>query len=429
MRLCRPFCGDREFPVVAAVPPDRRVDGPAGRIRMSLHQRVIALVDRALLERPLEHGVGALGERHHHHPGGADVEAMHDALPLVHAGGGDPVTGSGQAAEHRRPGPAHRRVRGHRRPACRPRRCRRRSTGSSCPRCRRACSPAAPARSGSRTCSHAPAVRRSDFPACTPSSSTPPSSASAAAALRDSPSSRASPASTRMPARPSGTGIERSVISCSVAPSAGLIRLSARAAVRAPAYGVEVEAEDRQHDQQDRAADHRRVGDVEHRPPADRQEVHDMSAQRPGRPEEAIDQVAHGAAEDHPEARPPTRATPAAGPSRRCRPPHRVAISVSIQVYPVAIENAAPELRTKVQVTVSPMIDTGWPGGSSLTASTLVTMSRVSTTAATDSSRRSRRGGLLRAACCGVLGVPSLVGRGHRLGRSCWFLRHSPIIP
>ena len=36
-----------------------------------------------------------------------------------------------------------------------------------------------------------------------------------------------------------------------------------------------------------------------------------------------------------------------------------VAIRVSTQVYPVAIENAAPELRTRVQVTVSPMIDTG----------------------------------------------------------------------
>ncbi len=36
-----------------------------------------------------------------------------------------------------------------------------------------------------------------------------------------------------------------------------------------------------------------------------------------------------------------------------------VAIKVSTQVYPVAIENAAPELRTRVQVTVSPMIGTG----------------------------------------------------------------------
>ena len=36
-----------------------------------------------------------------------------------------------------------------------------------------------------------------------------------------------------------------------------------------------------------------------------------------------------------------------------------LAISVSTQVYPVAIENAAPELRTSVQVTVSPMIEMG----------------------------------------------------------------------
>ena len=35
------------------------------------------------------------------------------------------------------------------------------------------------------------------------------------------------------------------------------------------------------------------------------------------------------------------------------------ATRVSTQVYPVAIENAAPELRTRVQVTVSPMIGTG----------------------------------------------------------------------
>ena len=57
------------------------------------------------------------------------------------------------------------------------------------------------------------------------------------------------------------------------------------------------------------------VGDVEHRPPADRQEVHDMAAQRPGRPEEAVDQVAHGAAEDHPQPdRPPGRHQPAAHP-------------------------------------------------------------------------------------------------------------------
>src|SRR5271163_5230449 len=37
--------GDGELPLVAVVPTDRCVDRAAGRIRMSLHQRVIALVD------------------------------------------------------------------------------------------------------------------------------------------------------------------------------------------------------------------------------------------------------------------------------------------------------------------------------------------------------------------------------------------------
>ena len=66
--------------------------------------------------------------------------------------------------------------------------------------------------SGSVTLSQAPPVSRSDLPAGTPSISTPPSSATAAAAVRDTPSRRARPASTRIPARPSGTGIERCVI-------------------------------------------------------------------------------------------------------------------------------------------------------------------------------------------------------------------------
>ena len=106
-----------------------------------------------------------------------------------------------------------------------------------------------------------------------------------------------------------------------------------------------------------------------------------------------------------------------------------VAISVNTQVYPVAIENAAPELRTNVQVTVSPMIGTGCPGGSSLTASTLVTMSSARTIAATDSSRRSRLGGRGAGFGSQVRGVLSLPGRSHGLSGSCGFLGHSPIIP
>src|ERR1700753_1615091 len=90
---------DGEFPVMATMAADRCIDGAAGRIRMSLHQSVITLVDRALLERPLEQGVRPLGDRNDHDSGGTNVEAMHDALPLVYSGGGDPVAGRGQAAE------------------------------------------------------------------------------------------------------------------------------------------------------------------------------------------------------------------------------------------------------------------------------------------------------------------------------------------
>ena len=50
----------------------------------------------------------------------------------------------------------------------------------------------------------------------------------------------------------------------------------------AAADRVEVEAEQRQRDEQDRPADHRRVGDVEHRPPADGEEIHDVALQRAG---------------------------------------------------------------------------------------------------------------------------------------------------
>ena len=41
-------------------------------------------VDRALLERPLEKGVRPYRDRNDHDSGGTDVEAVHDALALVH---------------------------------------------------------------------------------------------------------------------------------------------------------------------------------------------------------------------------------------------------------------------------------------------------------------------------------------------------------
>src|ERR1700737_2910024 len=97
---------DRELPVVPAVPADRRIDGPAGRIRMALHQCVVTLFDGALLERPLELGVGALGEGHHHDTRCADVKAVHDALSLVDSRRADPETRCGKATNTRRPVPS-----------------------------------------------------------------------------------------------------------------------------------------------------------------------------------------------------------------------------------------------------------------------------------------------------------------------------------
>src|ERR1700756_3654452 len=55
------------------------------------------------------------------------------------------------------------------------------------------------------------------------------------------------------------------------------------------------------------------------------------------------------------------------------------------------MENAAPELRTSVHVTVSPTIDTGCPGVSMRTARTLVMTSTARITAATATSSRTRR--------------------------------------
>src|SRR5271167_4516320 len=160
---------DGEFPVVATMTADRCVDGAAGRVRMSLHQSVITLVDRALLERPLEQGVRPLGDRYDHDSGGTDVEAMHDALSLVHSRGGDPVAGRVQPTDACAATPAGLST----------------ATMSSSeyrivmPSISTGVFSSGAGGSGSRTCSHAPAVRWSDLPAGTPSSSTPPSSASA----------------------------------------------------------------------------------------------------------------------------------------------------------------------------------------------------------------------------------------------------------
>ena len=79
---------------------------------MALDERVVDLLDRAFLERPLEQGVGPLGLGDDHQAAGADVEPVHDALALRRAAGRDAEAGAGEPADHGRPGPAGARVRG-----------------------------------------------------------------------------------------------------------------------------------------------------------------------------------------------------------------------------------------------------------------------------------------------------------------------------
>ena len=103
---------DRELPVVPGMAADRPLDRARERIRVPLHDRVVDLVDLALLERALQLAVGPLALRDDHEPARAGVEPVHDALALRRSRGRDPVPGPGERAEHGRPLPPERRMGG-----------------------------------------------------------------------------------------------------------------------------------------------------------------------------------------------------------------------------------------------------------------------------------------------------------------------------
>ncbi len=73
------------------------------------------------------------------------------------------------------------------------------------------------------------------------------------------------------------------------------------------AFTVGFEAEQCQDDEQNRATDDRGIRDVEHRPPADGDEIHHMSAHDSGRAEESVDEVTQRAAENEAETERPPR--------------------------------------------------------------------------------------------------------------------------
>src|SRR4051812_48585994 len=126
---------------------------------------------------------------------------------------------------------------------------------------------------GSDTSSIAPAESRSDFATALPSRTTWPSAARSAAFVRESPKSRATPASTRSPSRPSGTSTVRTsgIVVLSL-----LRRLTVAVAVTAVAEvaavsvpvtsAVDPDAEQRQDDDEGGSRDDPDVGDVADEP-------------------------------------------------------------------------------------------------------------------------------------------------------------------
>ena len=76
------------------------------RVGQALDESMVGLVDRALLECPLQHGVGVLTLGDHHQPTGPDIETMHHSLTLGRTRGRDAIAGRRQPADHRGAGPA-----------------------------------------------------------------------------------------------------------------------------------------------------------------------------------------------------------------------------------------------------------------------------------------------------------------------------------
>src|SRR5215472_7963423 len=108
-----PVGDDREPAVAGWVPANRRVYGAAQRIGMSLHERVIPLINGAEPERLLKRAVGGFALGDDHHAGSARVQPVDYALSFSRTAGRDRMPGGEQTLEDRWPGPAGCRMRGH----------------------------------------------------------------------------------------------------------------------------------------------------------------------------------------------------------------------------------------------------------------------------------------------------------------------------
>ena len=295
----------RELVVRLRVPADRGVDGALERVGVALHQRVVDLVDVAVAEGVLEHRVGVLGLADHHHARRADVEPLHDPLPLRGAAGRDLEAGRGQVSDHGRAGPAGRRVHGdaHRLADHHDRRVvvddldALDLLGYDVERV---------GLDGDGHVDVAPASTRSLLAVPAPSTCTRPRAIRSAARVRESPNIWASAASTRSPASPSGTGRVRWSALCrdghDVRGLVGTLGADPRPVEPDPAEGLH-------QDQRGRDVD-AHVGDVEDRPVRQHEEVDDVPAQHPGGAEEPVGEVAGDAGQQQPETRPPTATLP-----------------------------------------------------------------------------------------------------------------------
>src|SRR4051794_5152198 len=172
---------------------------------------------------------------------------------------------------------------------------------------------------GISTSSQAPPLTRSDFPTTDPSTMTFPAAASSAALVLEKPNMREMAASTRSPSRPSGTGrvrISGTVLTrrvCRTGPTASYVRPAGSVLVDG---AVRVEPPERQQHDQEAAAHDRRVGQVEDGESLGRDEVDDGALEDAGRAEDAVGEVAEGAAEQQAEGDRPGQAVELAGEPR-----------------------------------------------------------------------------------------------------------------
>ena len=236
-----------------------------------------------------------------------------------HARRGDPESGGRQPAEHGGSGPSDRGVRGDSGGLVDGHDVVRRRTGSSCPRRRSWDSQVAQALPADRTSSQAPAVRRSDLPTATPSTSTPPCSASRRRRRSRQPEQTGQPGVDAHAGQPLG---DRHRAGRHPPPPSPPYAAAAIAAVHGPT-SIRVAADPVSKSKPNNDNPTSRIAppttagsatlNTGHHP-MERKSI-DVALQRPRPAEESVDQVAERTAEDHAEPqRPPRGHQPPAHP-------------------------------------------------------------------------------------------------------------------